>query len=78
MDDDLLTEMLVHLPIKRRIRFLKNLCKQFAYLVKERKLFGTLYVGALSTGYSDFYLEREATILWKWATGAFSPTHSTL
>jgi hypothetical protein len=44
MDDDLLTETLVRLPIKRRILFVTNLSKQFAYLVKERKLFRTLYL----------------------------------
>jgi hypothetical protein len=44
MDDDLLTETLVRLPIKRRILFVINLCKQFAYLATHRKLFRTLYL----------------------------------
>ena len=44
MDDDLLTEMLVRLPVKRRILFVVNLCKQFAYLATQRKLFRTLYL----------------------------------
>jgi hypothetical protein len=44
MDDDLLTEMLVRLPVKRRILFVKNVCKQFAYLATHRKLFRTLYL----------------------------------
>ena len=44
MDDDLLTEMLVRLPVKRRILFVINLCKQFAYLATHRKLFRTLYL----------------------------------
>jgi hypothetical protein len=44
MDDDLLTETLARLPIKRRILFVINLSKQFAYLATHRKLFRTLYL----------------------------------
>ena len=44
MDDDLLTEILVRLPVKRRILFVVNVCKQFAYLATQRKLFRTLYL----------------------------------
>ena len=42
LDDDTLTEVMTRLPIKARIIFVKSLCKQFAGVAYERKVFNKL------------------------------------
>jgi hypothetical protein len=53
LDDDTLAEVLFRLPIGMRIVFAKSLCKQFAALAYEHKVFKAMYISPCGGHYGD-------------------------
>ena len=53
LDDDTLAEVLFRLPIGMRIVFAKSLCKQFAALAHEHKVFKAMYISPCGGHHGD-------------------------
>ena len=53
LDDDTLAKVLLSLPIKMRIVFAKSLCKQFASVAHEHKVFKSIYISPCGGHYGE-------------------------